>query len=122
MIPNRLVIRLHPEEDISLQLMNKTPSLGGMRLKPLSLDLSLSYAFKKQRRRIAYERLLLEALDGNRILFVRRDEVETAWQWIDAIVAGWTDREMKPAPYNAGTWGPSAAFALTERIGHSWFD
>ena len=77
-------------------------------LEPLPLDLSLSDAFKRQRRRIAYERLLLEALEGNRILFVRRDEVEAAWNWIDAIIQGWKERDMKPAPYTAGTWGPSA--------------
>ena len=124
LIANRLTIRLQPEEEISLQLMNKTPSLdrGGMRLKPLALDLSLSDAFKRQRRRIAYERLFLEALEGNRILFVRRDEVEEAWKWIDAIIAGWKEHDMKSAPYTAGTWGPSAAFALTERNGNSWFE
>lgn len=124
LIANRLTIRLQPEEEISLQLMNKTPSLdrGGMRLKPLSLDLSLSDAFKRQRRRIAYERLFLEALEGNRILFVRRDEVEAAWKWIDAIIGGWKERDMKPLPYTAGTWGPSSAFALTERSGHSWYE
>jgi len=122
LLRNRLTIRLQPEEEISLQLMNKTPSLegGGMRLKPLSLDLSLSDAFKRQRRRIAYEKLFLEAFSGNSILFVRRDEVEAAWKWIDAIIEGWKDRNMKPAPYTAGTWGPSSAFALTERNGDSW--
>jgi glucose-6-phosphate 1-dehydrogenase len=124
LLPNRLTIRLQPEEEISLQLMNKTPSLesGGMRLKPLSLDLSLSDAFKRQRRRIAYEKLFLEAFSGNSILFVRRDEVEAAWKWIDAIIDGWKEHDMKPAPYTAGTWGPSAAFALTERNGNSWCD
>ena len=124
MLPNRLTIRLQPEEEISLELMNKTPSLesGGMRLKPLSLDLSLSDAFKRQRRRIAYEKLFLEALTGNSILFVRRDEVEAAWKWIDAIIEGWKEHDMKPAPYTAGTWGPSAAFALTERNGNSWYE
>jgi len=93
-----------------------------MRLKPLALDLSLSEAFKRQRRRIAYERLFLEALEGNRILFVRRDEVEAAWKWIDAIIEGWKEHDMKSAPYTAGTWGPSAAFALTERNGNSWYE
>ncbi|MGC9953306.1 MAG: glucose-6-phosphate dehydrogenase [Rhizomicrobium sp.] len=122
LIANRLTIRLQPKEEISLQLMNKTPSLdrGGMRLKPLPLDLSLSDAFKHQRQRIAYERLFLAALEGNRILFVRRDEVEEAWKWVDAIIEGWKARDMKPAPYTAGTWGPSGAIALTERNEHSW--
>jgi glucose-6-phosphate 1-dehydrogenase len=120
MIANRLTIHLQPEEEIALSLMNKAPTLEAMRLKPLSLDLNLSDAFKKQRRRIAYERLLLEALKGNSFLFVRRDEVEMAWKWIDDIIAGWKERDMKPLPYSAGSWGPSSAFALTERHGHSW--
>jgi glucose-6-phosphate 1-dehydrogenase len=122
MIPNRLTIRLQPEEEISLQLMNKTPTLEETRLKPLSLDLSLSDAFKRTRKRIAYERLLLEALNGNPMLFVRRDEVEEAWKWIDAIIEGWKLHDMKPSPYTAGTWGPAGAFALIERHGHSWYE
>jgi glucose-6-phosphate 1-dehydrogenase len=95
-----------------------------MQLKPLGLNLSLSDTFKRQspRRRIAYERLLLEALHGKGTLFVRRDEAETAWTWIDAIIAGWARQGLPPAPYAAGSWGPSAAIALTERNGHSWYE
>jgi len=122
MLANRLTIRLQPEEEIALQLMNKTPSLESVRLKPLSLNLSLSDAFKRVRQRIAYERLLLEALNGNSILFVRRDEVEAAWKWVDDIIAGWKERDLKPSPYTAGTWGPPGAFALIERNGHSWYE
>jgi glucose-6-phosphate 1-dehydrogenase len=122
MIANRLMIRLQPEEEIALQIMNKTPTLDNVRLKPVTLDLNLTDAFKTQRRRIAYERLLFEALKGNTFLFVRRDEVETAWKWIDAIEDGWKERDMKPLPYTAGTWGPSSAFALTERSGTSWIE
>jgi glucose-6-phosphate 1-dehydrogenase len=120
---NRLVIRLQPEEEISLLLMNKTPTLvqGGFDLQPLSLNLSLDDAFR-QRRRIAYERLLLEALQNNSTLFVRRDESEAAWTWIDGIVDGWRRQGVKPASYPAGTWGPAGAFALVERNGHSWHD
>jgi len=125
LLANRLTIKLQPEEEIALMLMNKTPSLessGGMELKPLALNLSLSNAFKHPRRRIAYERLLLEALSNTPTLFVRWDEAEAAWTWIDAIVAGWKRQEMAPAPYAAGSWGPSASFALTERNGHSWYE
>jgi glucose-6-phosphate 1-dehydrogenase len=126
LLANRLTIRLQPEEEIALLLMNKTPSLeqDGMQLRPLSLNLSLSDTFKSQspRRRIAYERLLLEALHGKGTLFVRRDEAEAAWSWIDAIVAGWERQGMPPAPYAAGSWGPSAAIALAERNGHSWYE
>jgi glucose-6-phosphate 1-dehydrogenase len=122
MIANRLMIRLQPEEEIALQIMNQTPTLDDVRLKPVSLDLNLTDAFKAQRRRIAYERLLHEALKGSTLLFVRRDEVQAAWKWIDAIEEGWKERDMKPLPYTAGTWGPSSAFALTERSGHSWIE
>ncbi|HET9159687.1 MAG TPA: glucose-6-phosphate dehydrogenase [Caulobacteraceae bacterium] len=119
---NRLVIRLQPEEEISLTLMNKTPSLEGMQLKPVPLDLSLDEAFKPARRRIAYERLFLEAIRNNPTLFVRRDEQEAAWAFIDGVVQGWKASEMRPAPYPAGGWGPSSAVALIERDGHSWHD
>jgi glucose-6-phosphate 1-dehydrogenase len=122
LLANRLTIRLQPEEQISLLLMNKTPELERMDLKPLGLNLSLSDAFSGGRRRIAYERLLLEALHNKPTLFVRRDEAETAWTWIDEIVAGWKRTGAEPAPYPAGSWGPAGAFALTERKGHSWYE
>jgi glucose-6-phosphate 1-dehydrogenase len=124
LLANRLIIQLQPEEEIALTLMNKTPSLerNGMELKPLALNLSLSHAFKPKRRRIAYERLLLEALANKPTLFVRRDEAEAAWAWIDRIVAGWERQGYEPAPYASGTWGPAGAFALTERNGHSWHE
>jgi glucose-6-phosphate 1-dehydrogenase len=120
LIPNRLTITLQPEERISLQLMNKTPGLTteGMRLSPLSLDLSLTEAFGAQRRRIAYERLLLDALAGNPTLFVRADEVEAAWSWIDGIAAAWQETGHAPEPYAAGSPGPAAADALAARKGY----
>jgi glucose-6-phosphate 1-dehydrogenase len=121
-LPNRLIIRLQPQEEIALQIMNKTPDLEAIRLKPVELDLNLSDAFRTRRRRIAYERLIYDALKGSTFLFVRRDEVEAAWRWIDRIADGWRERDMKPLPYTAGTWGPSSAFALTERHGHSWYE
>jgi glucose-6-phosphate 1-dehydrogenase len=125
LLANRLTIALQPEESISLTIMNKTPTLdqGGYELQPLSLNLSLLDAFKgEKRRRIAYERLLLEAISNNSTLFVRRDEAEAAWLWIDRIIEGWARTGMKPAPYPAGSWGPAGAFALTERNGHSWYE
>ncbi len=125
LIANRLKLNLQPDEDISLTIMNKTPTLtqGGYELQPLSLNLSLDDAFKGQkRRRIAYERLLLEAINDNSTLFVRRDEAEAAWVWVDRIIEGWSRMGMKPAPYQAGSWGPAGAFALTERNGHSWYE
>lgn len=121
-LPNRLIIRLQPEEEIALQIMNKTPDLEAVRLKPVTLDLNLTDAFRTMRRRIAYERLLFDAIKGSTFLFVRRDEVEAAWSWIDRIADGWKERDMRCLPYTAGTWGPSSAFALTERHGYSWVE
>lgn len=120
--PNALVIHLQPEERISLHLMNKAPGLdrGGLRLSQVALDLDLNGAFEDVRRRGAYERLYIDALEGNSTLFVRRDEVETAWQWVDEILTGWRTSEHGPKRYPAGTWGPSSAVTLTERYGHSW--
>ncbi|HEY6577930.1 MAG TPA: hypothetical protein VIY09_01280, partial [Rhizomicrobium sp.] len=124
LIPNRLTITLQPEERISLQLMNKTPGLTteGMRLSPLSLDLSLTDAFGAHRRRIAYERLMLDALAGNPTLFVREDEVEAAWTWIDRIAAAWKETGLAPEIYAAGSRGPPGADALIARRGYSWAD
>ena len=118
-LANRLVIDLQPNEDISLLLMNRRPGLHGNRLQALPLSLSLSDG---GRRRIAYERLLLDVLAGAQSLFVRRDEVELAWSWIDSIADAWTDLGVTPRPYAAGSWGPAGAFALLERTGRTWLD
>jgi glucose-6-phosphate 1-dehydrogenase len=91
-------------------------------LREVPLDLGLANAFADRRRRIAYERLLLDLIEGDPTLFVRRDEVEAQWAWIDQIRAGWAQTELAPRPYAAGTWGPSAAIALTERDGISWHE
>jgi glucose-6-phosphate 1-dehydrogenase len=123
-LANKLTIGLQPDENIRLQLMSKEPGLDrqGLRLREVPLDISMPNAFADTRRRIAYERLLLDLIEGDPTLFVRRDEVEAQWQWIDAIRDGWAVTGMKPKPYPAGTWGPSAAIALTERDGISWHD
>ncbi|MES2136782.1 MAG: glucose-6-phosphate dehydrogenase [Pseudomonadota bacterium] len=120
--PNKLIIGVQPEETISLFLMSKTPGLDrqGVRLREIPLDIGLANAFSEYRRRIAYERLLLDLIEGDPTLFVRRDEVEAQWSWIDRIRAAWASKGMTPRPYAAGTWGPSAAIALTERDGISW--
>ena len=121
---NRLVIRLQPEENIRLSIMAKEPGLDrdGLKLREVPLDIGMANAFADVRRRIAYERLLLDLIAGDPTLFVRRDEVEAQWTWIDGIRAGWKATGMTPKPYGAGTWGPSAAIALTERDGVSWYD
>lgn len=122
--PNTLIIRLQPEENIRLLIMAKEPGLDreGIRLREVPLDVSLAHAFEGQRRRIAYERLLLDLMEGDTTLFVRRDEVEAQWQWIDSIVSGWADADQKAQGYAAGNWGPSSAIALIERDGASWHD
>ena len=126
---NQLVIRLQPDEDIKLTLMNKAPGLtaDGMHLQPLDLSLSLTAAFdgngsKPARRRIAYERLILDALNGNNAQFVRRDEVEAAWTWVDGIIEGWQKAYPKPQIYQAGTFGPMSAYTLLDRDGRTWND
>ena len=123
---NRLVLDLQPDEDIELLLMNQAPGLsqGGMRLQalPLSLSLLKSYSGPNARRRIAYERLLLDVIHGQTALFVRRDEVEQAWTWIDGVERAWSESDMRPKPYGAGSWGPAGAFALIERAGRAWHD
>ena len=86
------------------------------------MNLSLDTEFAGTRRRIAYERLLLDLIEGDPTLFVRRDEVEAQWAWIDGIRAGWAAGDIKPKTYAAGSWGPSAAIALTERDGVSWHE
>ena len=104
--------------------MAKEPGLDrdGLRLREVALDLSLTAAFASVRRRIAYERLLIDLIEGQPTLFLRRDEVEAQWGWIDAIRDGWAANAMTPRPYAAGTWGPTAAIGLTERDGVSWHE
>ena len=120
--PNALLIQLQPEERISLTLMTKTPGLdrSGLKFSQVALDLDLHDAFVEMRKRTAYERLYLDAIEGNGTLFVRRDETEAAWQWVDGIFNAWKQAGMTPKNYPAGTWGPASAVALIERHGHSW--
>jgi glucose-6-phosphate 1-dehydrogenase len=108
--PNRLSMRLQPEETIELDLMGSlaAPEFGGMELQPLELDLSMT----QPQRRIAYERLLLDALGGNQTLFVRDDEVEAAWRWIDSVSEAWNASGTAVSRYPAGSWGPADAQAF----------
>jgi len=121
---NKLLIGIQPEENITLSLMAKVPGLDreGMALREVPLDIAMPDAFSGKERRIAYERLLLDLLEGDQKLFVRRDEVEAQWAWVDAIRAQWAEEGLTPKPYAAGSWGPSAAIALAERDGVSWHE
>jgi glucose-6-phosphate 1-dehydrogenase len=124
MQPNRLVIGIQPEENITLSLMAKVPGLDreGIRLRQVPLNIAMQDAFSGAVRRIAYERLLLDLVEGDQTLFVRRDEVEAQWEWVDAIRAGWAAEGLTPKTYTAGSWGPSAAIALAERDGVTWHE
>ncbi len=121
---NTLVIGIQPQENIRLTVMTKVPGLDreGVRLREVPLDISMPNAFAGVQRRIAYERLLLDLIEGDPTLFVRRDEVEAQWDWIDAIRGNWTSANLTPKPYTAGSWGPSSAIALTERDGVTWHE
>ena len=116
---NRLVLRLQPDEGVKLWLTIKHPGSGGLRLRHVPLDMSFAKAFGVEQPG-AYERLLLDVVRGNPTLFMRRDEVEAAWQWADPILAAWAQSGEAPRPYAAGCWGPSAAVALIERDGRTW--
>ncbi|MGE4304818.1 MAG: glucose-6-phosphate dehydrogenase [Novosphingobium sp.] len=124
MVSNRLVIGIQPSENITLSLMAKVPGLDrdGIGLRSIPLEISMADAFAGPQRRIAYERLLLDLIEGDQTLFVRRDEVEAQWEWIDAIRAGWEEHQLEPKTYTAGSWGPSAAIALAERDGVTWHE
>ena len=129
LVPNALVIRLQPNEGMALSVMTKEPGLdrangneGGISLGQVDLDVSLAQEFAGTRRRSAYERLLLDLLGGDTTLFVRGDEIEAAWTWIDSIHAAWAEADIPVKPYTAGSWGPAAAEGLVERDGASWHE
>ncbi|MEG3191469.1 glucose-6-phosphate dehydrogenase [Lysobacter sp. D1-1-M9] len=111
---NRLRMQLQPEETIELGLMGSLAASewGAMELRPMTLDLPVS---RSDQRRIAYERLLVDALRGNQTLFVRDDEVEAAWRWIDSVERAWSQAQAPVHDYPAGSWGPAEAAAFMPR-------
>lgn len=119
-VHNRLVIQLQPNEGINLSIMVKKPG-DGMQLTPVNLNLDLSETYNRGSYN-AYQRLLVDLIGGNLSLFMRHDELDAAWAWIDPILESWTERSMKPKGYPAGTWGPAAASALIARDGFSWHE
>ncbi|MCB6185291.1 glucose-6-phosphate dehydrogenase [Leeia sp. TBRC 13508] len=118
--PNKLVIRLQPEEHMKLYFLAKAPG-DNMRLQQVHLDLDFA-ASSSIRRADAYERLLLDTIRGNLSLFVRQDELEQAWKWVEPIMSVWSQDGSAPKPYTAGTWGPAASSALLSRDGLSWHE
>lgn len=122
--PNKLVIKLQPEDGLELHLLAAKGTGSGQSeaLSAVSLDLDFDKAFAEARVG-AYERLLLEAIAGRLNLFVRSDEQEQAWRWVEPVLHAWQrDDEAGggPRPYAAGTWGPAAASALVARDGFAW--
>jgi glucose-6-phosphate 1-dehydrogenase len=117
--PNQLVIKLQPEDGLELRLQAAKGGAHGEALAPVSLDLDFDKAFAADRVG-AYERLLLDAIAGRLNLFVRSDEQEQAWRWVEPILDAWAQDPAGPRTYSAGSWGPPAASALVAREGFSW--
>lgn len=117
---NSLIIRLQPNEGVQQVIMIKDPGPGGMRLRPVALDMSFAEQFNV-RTPDAYERLLLDVIRGNQTLFMRRDEVEAAWNWIDPIIGEWKENSRECEEYIAGSWGPFSSVNLLANDRRKWF-
>ena len=117
---NRLVIRLQPNESIRLYCLAKQPGQG-MNLQSVHLDLAFDKFFKNEQME-GYERLLLDVIHGRLALFVRRDEQEAAWRWVEPILEDWAHGGKTPKPYASGTWGPAASSALLAQHGTCWLE
>ncbi|WP_386721823.1 glucose-6-phosphate dehydrogenase [Litoribrevibacter euphylliae] len=115
---NKLIFRLQPDDGIKLQLCEKRIGKG-MSVKPVLLNLTAEHA-RKDRAPDAYERLLSDAIEGNPTLFLREDELLTAWQWIDPILSAWKQSGSRPEFYHGGIWGPAASTLLLARDGRLW--
>ena len=116
--PNVLAIRIQPDEGISLKFDSKVPGPTVL-TAPVTMEFRYATSFGAEPPE-AYERLLLETMLGDSTLFARRDEVETAWEWLDPLLKTWAANPQAPDPYASGTWGPSAADDLIERDGRKW--
>jgi glucose-6-phosphate 1-dehydrogenase len=122
---NQLVINLQPKDGLELHLLaqgqdnRKTRSSAAQALAPVQLDLDFDKRFGSERVG-AYERLLLDVIDGRLNLFVRSDEQEEAWRWVEPLIKHWAADAQGPRPYAAGTWGPSASSAMIARDGFCW--
>ena len=121
LVPNRLVIRLQPEESIQMVLMSKNLEKHETELRPVMLNLNLADAYKHFVSD-AYKRLMLDAAAGDPSLFIHRAEVDAAWGWIDPIIEAWQRPENDPLPYESGSWGPEASEELLSGDGRYWFN
>jgi len=117
---NHLSIRVQPDEGLHLRFAAKTPDKG-MEMQPVDMEFHYKTSFKETAIPEAYERLLLDALNGDAALFARSDEIEYAWKIIDAIHASWSGPQAPPMlSYKIGSWGPEAAEAMLASDGRSW--
>jgi glucose-6-phosphate 1-dehydrogenase len=119
---NALIIRLQPDEGITMRVTIKDPGPGGMRLIEAPLDMTFAEALGPEAGRLpeAYERLIMDVVRGNQTLFMRGDEVEAAWGWVDPIIRAWAEAGSRPLPYDPGGAGPIEAYKLTSADGHLW--
>lgn len=118
---NALIIRLQPNEGITMRVTIKDPGPGGMRLIEVPLDMTFADALGSEGEMPeAYERLIMDVIRGDQTLFMRGDEVEAAWAWTDPIIKTWNDAGTKPLPYDQGSAGPIQAYKLTSAEGHLW--
>lgn len=120
---NQLVIRLQPNEGIEMKLMNKVPGLReATSLQNVGLNLSFEEAFEDHRSPSAYERLILDVTREDQTLFMRSDELQGAWAWVDGMIDGWKTTKQKPKKYKAGANGPDDALGLLIKDGRKWQD
>jgi glucose-6-phosphate 1-dehydrogenase len=119
--PNQLVMRLQPDEGMEMWLQVKEPGPGGLRVQSVPLDLSYADTFTL-RYPDAYERLLMDVVRGNLALFMRKDEVEAAWAWVDQVIGAWEENGTAPYPYAAGSDGPIQSALMMDRDGRKWQD
>lgn len=120
-IPNKLIIRLQPREGIELTMASKRQTLREkLSLQNHTLDLDFREAADMKRIPDAYERLFLDAINGDQSLFVGREEIEESWRWCDELIAACSQQNVETKPYHAGSWGPSKAELLIEKDGRSW--
>ena len=118
---NALIIRLQPNEGITLRVAIKDPGPGGMRLVEVPLDMTFAGTLGADGDLPeAYERLIMDVIRGNQTLFMRGDEVEAAWQWADPILHAWDESGSRPLPYDPGSAGPIDVYKLTGTDGHLW--
>ncbi|MDE3194837.1 MAG: glucose-6-phosphate dehydrogenase [Acidobacteriota bacterium] len=117
-IPNALILRIQPEEGISLNFVSKRPG-SGMQLRPVSMDFNYGSSFG-ERSPSAYETLLLDAINGDATLYTRQDMVEASWQAVQPILDYWSTQKFNFPNYAAGTWGPQASDDMLARWGHTW--